>query len=635
MNISTIAEKVNRDLSTLDLNLLSARTVKLTTVLLTDSREQESKRDRKVAAKVSQLIECPTAKQFTVSLVDEVLRIESHRESARHLRSLLRRNELPTSFSFRDRCLLKFGAFAARYVPSVVMPLIRKRIKQDSSHVIISAEPSEFKAYLAEKNQENWRVNVNLLGEAVLGQNEADRRWGDYLDALKKPEIKYISVKLSAIYSHISLTGYERTVENLKARLRALYRVAMSEPTKSGKFVNLDMEEYRDLHLTVDVFRSVLEEPEFLKLSAGIVLQAYLPDSYSVQQELTNWACDRVQRGGAPIKIRIVKGANLAMERVEASLQGWQQAPYQSKLESDANYKRMLCYAINPEFAHAVRIGVASHNLFDISFAVLLTEDRCCSDQVEFEMLEGMANAQTREVHQLTGDLLVYAPICRDEDFESAVSYLVRRFDENTQPGSFLSSLFNLEVGSEDWNDQVLSFEQACQLINAPRLSQSPNRIQCRLTDRYVMSSAEQAFRNVTNTDFALPRNRTWLNEVVNDRLRFVIEDVPIQVSGITATTDIRAESRDPSRYENILYKYSQGRLEHVDLALKTASEALVSWENLGIEKRAEILRKFAEICSNERGETLGLMMADAGKSALEADVEISEAIDFAEYYSR
>ncbi|MGC4015298.1 MAG: proline dehydrogenase family protein, partial [Luteolibacter sp.] len=97
------------------------------------------------------------------------------------------------------------------------------------------------------------------------------------------------------------------------------------------KFVNLDMEEYRDLHLTCDAFRTVLDEPEFMKLEAGIVLQAYLPDSWPVQKDLIAWAKDRVARGGAGIKIRIVKGANLAMESVEAELHDWPLAPYDSK----------------------------------------------------------------------------------------------------------------------------------------------------------------------------------------------------------------------------------------------------------------------------------------------------------------
>ena len=240
-------------------------------------------------------------------------------------------------------------------------------------------------------------------------------------------------------------------------RLRTLYRAAARhrythpDGRVTPKFINLDMEEYRDLDLTVTAFREVLDEAEFLPLSAGIVLQAYLPDSHRAQRALTEWAMARRARGGAPIKLRIVKGANLAMERIEAAVHGWPQAPYETKAEVDANYKRMLEYGCRPEHAAAVHLGVASHNLFDVAYGLVLREAHRVEPWVEFEMLEGMANHQARAVQARAGGLLLYAPVVRAEDFHSAIAYLVRRLDENTAPENFLRHLFDLEPGSPDW----------------------------------------------------------------------------------------------------------------------------------------------------------------------------------------
>ncbi len=213
-------------------------------------------------------------------------------------------------------------------------------------------------------------MNLNHLGEAVLGEEEAARRLQTVLNHLKKPEVNYISVKISAIFSQINLLAWDDTLTQIKARLRLLYRAALPD----NKFVNLDMEEYRDLALTLAAFRGVLDEEEFQNLSAGVVLQAYLPDSWSAQQELVSWAKKRVEQGGAPIKIRIVKGANLAMEKVEAEMHGWNAAPYSTKAETDANFRRMLEFACHPENAKAARVGVASHNLFDVALGLVLRE---------------------------------------------------------------------------------------------------------------------------------------------------------------------------------------------------------------------------------------------------------------------
>jgi len=603
--------------------------------ILRASKLRETPEDRTNLAKVAGLISDHDGKELTVAMADQVLRIKNPRRSAHHLRSLVQQYGLPKYFSPWDRMLLQLGVWAAQVAPSVVMPLIRQRIQADSSHVIISAEPKSFADYLQQRKQDGIRINLNQLGEAVLGEKEAERRLKLYLQRIEDPAIRYVSVKLSAVAAHISLTGYQATLAELKERLRILYRSAMSRGNGQHKFVNLDMEEYRDLYLTVDVFRSVLDKPEFQSLSAGIVLQAYLPDSHAVQQSLTQWARQRVARGGADIKIRLVKGANLAMEQVEASLNGWPQAPYHTKAETDANYKRMVEFAFRPENAQAVRVGLASHNLFDIAFALRLAQHREVTQRVDFEMLEGMANAQAREMRDRTGDLLVYAPICFNADFDSAVAYLVRRFDENTQPGSFLGSLFAMEVDSPAWHEQSQRFLDACQLAQSDQLATRPNRIQDRSTEHFTPTSANQPFENAPNTDFAIPANRQWIKELVELWQDKTFGTIPLQVNGTEETTGNLSPGYDPSRPGKTLYQYANADASHVERALQAACDGQPTWEARGVDHRAQILRQFATIAAQQRGETIGVMMADAGKAVLESDAEISEAIDFAEYYSR
>ena len=192
------------------------------------------------------------------------------------------------------------------------------------------------------------------------------------------------------------------------------------------------MEEYRDLDITKTAFMETLDQEPFKNYSAGIVLQAYLPDSYNIQKELTEWAKNRVDAGGSPIKIRIVKGANMEMEQVESSIFNWPLAPYNNKLEVDANYKRMVEYGLRPENVKAVQLGIASHNLFELAFASKLAEERNLTDYFYFEMLEGMADHVRRALSDISGDVLLYAPVAKKDEFISAIAYLIRRLDENT-----------------------------------------------------------------------------------------------------------------------------------------------------------------------------------------------------------
>ena len=294
-----------------------------------------------------------------------------------------------------ERVALLLGGAMAHYLPSLVVPPIVARLRHETQNVILPGEEEDLRRYIEERRRAGLRLNLNQLGEAILGEAEAARRLDAYLALLARDDVEYISVKVSSVFSQIDLVAFRATVARVAERLRTLYRAAAAHRYRhpdgrvTPKFINLDMEEYRDLDLTVTAFREVLDEPEFLPLSAGIVLQAYLPDSHRVQRALTEWALARRARGGAPVKLRIVKGANLAMERIEAAVHGWPQAPYETKAEVDANYKRMLEYGSRPEHAEAVHLGVASHNLFDIAYGLVLREDRHVEPAVEFEMLEG------------------------------------------------------------------------------------------------------------------------------------------------------------------------------------------------------------------------------------------------------
>lgn len=625
---------VEQNVSANEIRDVALEAIELAAEILSGSRERESWQQKNQSAMMARMMRDEPGKKFTIAMADQVLRIKQPARAADRLDDLIGQYGMPKYFGSTDKAAFLVGATLADWMPSLIMPQMKNQVRRNSRHVIISAEDAAFKKYLAGRKQAGVRVNFNQLGEAVLGDNEADRRLRDNIERLVDPGVDYISVKLSSIVSQISLVGYQQTIGKIKPRLREIYRAAILGGDGKNKFVNLDMEEYRDLDLTVSVFKAVLDEEEFESLEAGIVLQAYLPDSFEVLQELTRWAIERKARGGAGIKIRLVKGANLAMEQVEASLEDWDQAPYRTKLEVDANFKRMLEYACRPEHAEAVRIGVGSHNLFDIAFALKLREQRGLESRVEFEMLEGMANAQSEEVQQRSGGMLVYAPVVLDKEFEAAIAYLVRRLDENTAPGSFLGALFALKKNTAEWDRQVKGFLAACSLAASPELLTGANRKQNRLAEKNQPRHAGEDFKNEPNTDFSLPGNRQWVAEIYSRWQNQKIDDIPVQIAGESRVTNQWGDGHDPSRPGVVAYRYSLADAADVDLALKTAVGAQPGWSELGHARRAEVLRAVGAQLAETRGDAIGAMLVDAGKAAVESDVEISEAVDFANYYA-
>jgi len=557
----------------------------------------ETPDERDLADRLLGLVEDEHGVAFTMRFVDRVARSRHNGLAARQLSRLVNGQVLPFFLGPLDRLMLAVGGRLAPLVPALVMPIARWRMRGLVGHLVVDAEPDAMHAHLAGRRDDGYDLNVNLLGEAVLGEAEAARRFQRTLDLIEDPEVPYVSVKVSSIASQVNLWAFEHTLERVKDRLRLLYQGA-ADPASGGgapTFVNLDMEEYRDLELTVRAFTELLDEPDLRHLDAGIVLQAYLPDAFGSLQRLTAWADGRRRAGGGKMKVRLVKGANLAMEQVDAAMHGWEQAPYASKAEVDANYKRCLDWVLRPEHTGAVRIGLASHNLFDVAWAHLLAEARGVSDRIEFEMLQGMAPSQARTVRSDTGRLLLYTPVVAREDFDVAISYLFRRLEENASPDNFLRHLFSLRPGTSEFEDEAEKFRRSV-----------PERTTVGAVSRRGSSLATPlagTFVNQPDTDPALPRTQDWLSGLVGLAMTEVATPV---------TTSV----------------------DEVDGEVAVAREAQRRWIAVPRQERRTVLHRVADELVARRDDLFMSMTQEASKTWAEADLEINEAVDFARWYA-
>jgi RHH-type proline utilization regulon transcriptional repressor/proline dehydrogenase/delta 1-pyrroline-5-carboxylate dehydrogenase len=613
--------------------------IALAALMLEEAQRIQTPKEKQQQERLAGMMNDPVGKVFTTAITDQCFRSRRPGRVADQLTYVIHKYGVPEYLPLDRKISLHAFKILGKSLAKVLVPLTVQMLRKETSNVILPGEEKQLFKHMEKRRREGVRVNLNHLGEAILGEEEANHRLQIYLDDLAKHQVEYISVKISTIFSQINLLAWEETLNVLADRLRQLYRAALKyeyvrpDGTRVSKFVNLDMEEYRDLQLTVAVFCKVLDEAEFYQYSAGIVLQSYLPDSFLIQQELTIWAMRRVAQGGAPIKIRIVKGANLAMEQVEAALRLWPQAPYPTKAEVDANYKRMVSYGSQKEHAQAAYLGIASHNLFDIAYAILLRAENQVEKEVCFEMLEGMADHMRRVVQHLSGDMLLYCPAATKEEFQNAVAYLVRRLDENTAPENFLRHAFDLTPGTLDWKQQAAFFSDACLSYND--VSYLPRRSQNRLTEVFELNERE-CFQNEPDTDWSLPQNRKWAEKILHEWSQKKIKPIPIVIGGhYQGPTGQPGLGEDPSRPGQPLYQYTLATNEQVEKALTIAKQVEKDWSRTSIQERVRLLGEIAKGFRRHRATLIGAMVADTGKTIQEADIEISEAIDFAEYYRR
>ena len=593
----------------------------------------EQRRRRRLARVVTN----DRALQLSVGLADSVLRIKESRRAAQQFVALLKQTGIPPSMTLIDRFGLRLASRVAPIIPQIVMPLVRRRVGKESAGVILPAESAPLARHLAMRSHEGFEVNINVLGEAILGEAEATRRVAAVGEVLARPDVGYVSIKVSAVTTQLDAMAFDDSVSRILARLRPLFAAAAA--STPPKFINLDMEEYRDLELTLSAFMQILDEPAFDTLEAGIVLQAYLPEAHEAFDRLATWSTQRFTRTGAAIKVRIVKGANLAMEQVEAELHGWQAATYATKPDVDASFKRLIDRAFSPTSVQSIRIGVASHNLFEIAWALLLAKEREVLGRVEFEMLEGMAPGEAAQLLREVDSVRLYTPITRREERTSATAYLVRRLDENTTPGNFLREAFALEPGSPTFLDQAARFRSA-------------------VHDRHTVSTAtrrtalpsmpDQLFRNEPDSDLVLATTRQQVADAVarlhgasrvlyptGDTAADSPDPVPVVVGGVQYFADQpHRDWCDPSEPTRRCFTFAVADLGLVDKAVATAKYGLTAWAQKEPVERGGILRRCAEVMTAERFDTMAAMVLDTGKTVAEADPEISEAIDFARYYA-
>jgi RHH-type transcriptional regulator, proline utilization regulon repressor / proline dehydrogenase / delta 1-pyrroline-5-carboxylate dehydrogenase len=570
-----------------------------------DAAGEVTRAERRTAEQLGTLLADEYGLDFATGFVDRVMRAESDAVAATALQRLVRASEEGAAFLGRiDRVLLGAGALLAPVLPGIVVPLARRRLRQLVGHMVLDATPRDLAPQLAAAREAvDGQLNVNLLGEAVLGAAEARRRRDTTVALVARDDVDYVSVKLSSIAAQILVWDLDAAVDRIAEELRPLYRAAMS--SEPATFVNLDVEEYRDLDLTIAVFTRVLSEDEFLPLRAGIVLQAYLPDAHGALERLLTFAAQRRARGGADLRIRLVKGANLSMEQVESELRGWDRAPYGTKHETDANYKRCVDTALDPERLVGARIGLASHNLLDVAWAVELARLRGVGDRLDVEMLQGMAPGPARTVRAETGGLRLYTPVVDPGDFDVAISYLVRRLEEVASPDNFLRSFLAMTEDPSLFDAEVGRFRAA--VAARYDVPVGPRRQQDRRDPTADVSAVRtrdaEAFLNEPDTDPALGANREWARSVA---------DAPATAPRAAVVTDTA----------------------EVDRVVAAAAAAGERWREVPARERREALRRVADALAARRGELVTAMLHEGGKTIGEADPEVSELVDFARYYA-
>src|ERR1051325_2924831 len=350
--------------------------------------------------------------------VDVLPTLTSSSEIAKHLRKYLGEDEVKLSPA------LRMGLKAAGGMSWLFGSGIKSQVTGMARQFMLGDDDKEIVATLKKLHEQDIAFTVDILGETVVSESEADRyarRYVDLMDLLAREIVEWphpcksnesprgqlpslkVSVKLSALYSQIHPADPATAIDGISERLRPILRRA----AELAAFINFDMESYALKDLTLRLFKTIFAEAEFARVpECGLALQAYLKDCEADLREVIAWARAHSRR----VTIRLVKGAYLDYETIIAHQRHWPVPVFAHKAETDANFEQLSLALLEND--DAVDAAFGTHNVRSIAYALAQAE-RFGVDRrnFEFQMLYGMADPIKSALLQLGCRLREYCPV--------------------------------------------------------------------------------------------------------------------------------------------------------------------------------------------------------------------------------
>src|SRR6266404_3486092 len=226
--------------------------------------------------------------------------------------------------------LVRTGVRVAKIVPWISGQLLRWNVSGMARQFIAGKNPDDVMKTLRKRRDQKIGFTVDLLGEAVVSEQEAGeyaarclellehlahetQGWTDPLgDGAELFPVVSLSVKISALYSQMNPADPADAITHLAPKLRPILRRAR----ELGALINFDMESYAHKNTTLELFKTLFTEAEFRDWPhAGIVIQAYLRDAERDLFDLIDWGHARRTR----FTVRLVKGAYWDYEKIKST----------------------------------------------------------------------------------------------------------------------------------------------------------------------------------------------------------------------------------------------------------------------------------------------------------------------------
>jgi RHH-type proline utilization regulon transcriptional repressor/proline dehydrogenase/delta 1-pyrroline-5-carboxylate dehydrogenase len=509
------------------------------------------------------------------------------------------------------------GRAVGRLGEPVVRTAVREAMKILGRNFVFGRTIDEALKRAEPEQRQGLSHSFDMLGEAAKTFEDAERYAEAYRGALDRiaSEAKGgirkspgISVKLTALHPRFEFSHRD---EALAAVIPVVRELAL-KASRADVHFTIDAEEADRLELQMDVFEALLADDALFAngwAGFGIAIQAYQKRA----APLCDWVIEAARAHGRKLMCRLVKGAYWDTEIKLAQVGGLPDYPvWTRKVATDVSY--IACARKMLAASDVLYSAFATHNANTIGQVKALAAGK----EFEFQRLHGMGEELYEELAKLEsaiGDrrtpVRIYAPVGSHKEL---LAYLVRRLLENGANSSFVNRIADEQVSVDDLvRDPVAELE-----------AMTPKRNPKIILPNDLFGGR----RNSAGVDLSDPLVR----EPLLERLK------GLEARKWTAKPGLgKGEGRaivSPHDHRITVGTTFEATGDEVDRMVRAGHAAQVGWDALGGEARAKLLEKTADLYEEHSEEFFSLCTREAGKTLIDAVLEVREAVDFLRFYA-
>lgn len=475
------------------------------------------------------------------------------------------------------------------------------------------------------KREQGFTYSFDMLGEAALTAQDADKYFNDYImaveavgrdsyrngqaNAVHSPD-PTVSIKLSALHPRYEVANEARVLEEMYDSVLLLLKRAR----ELNVGITIDAEEADRLELSLKLFEKLYRADAVKGWGRfGLVVQAYSKRALPV----LTWLAALAREQGDVIPLRLVKGAYWDSELKWSQQNGFAGYPVFTRKEAtDTSYLACARFLLSDHVQGRIYPQFASHNAHTVSAVMAMAGE---NRHFEFQRLHGMGDALYNHVMEMyQTNIRIYAPVGSHKEL---LPYLVRRLLENGANSSFVHRLVDANCPVDSLIQHPLDTLRARPSLHNGLIPLPPQIFgAARKNSAGINIDIESAWQpfNASVRGFA---NAQWqAGPIINGQ---AVLETGVSYA-VTAPYDRRESIGHVAFASN----------EWVTEAIDAAAKAYPVWSQKPVAERADCLLRLADLLEANTGELVALCQREAGKTIQDSIDEIREAVDFCRFYA-